>query len=274
MRSTAIVFGEDIETIFSHVIAGITPKQIGRGEIVGVIVQNPLIYADGTGNTGVIFVGSGSNQIYSMIPGQESPIICAEDLKDVYVKLNFPFPNPNGGILSAVVFTPGEGYTIGDVLTLTPGLTGTAATITLLTVGGPITGAAVNAGGAGYLAGDLIGVTGGNNLGVITVDTVDGGGAILTAHVSAAGQSYVDTVGNATFGGSGAGATFDITTANGILTFDITTPGTGFTDGQDVDATGGTGTGGVIEVVSAEIDTPETADINLFIYRKRKGGKQ
>ena len=264
---------DDVETVFSHVLVGFVPKAIGRGKIIAVVIQNPLTYADGTQNTGEIFVGSASNQIYFMIPGQESPPILAEDLKDIYVKLKFPFPNPNGGILDAAVSVAGEGYTAGDVLTLDPApAVGTNATITVLTVGGPITGAALNAGGAGYGVGNVLNVTGG--LAEIIVDTVDGGGAILTFHISNPGTGYQDTVANATTGGAGAGATFDITTPNGVLTFNIMTPGTAFVEGSVYDATGGTGVEAAIAIVDVEIATPETADVNLFIYRRRLGGKQ
>src|SRR5258705_2186320 len=93
----------DLETVFAHVIAGISPKAIGRGEMIAVIIQNPLILADGTPNNSTLFVGSASNMIYFMLPGQESPIFYAEDQKDIYVKLNFPFPNPNGVILTVSV---------------------------------------------------------------------------------------------------------------------------------------------------------------------------
>ena len=139
-----------------------------------------------------------------MIPGQESPIIYAEDLKDVYVKLNFPFPNPNGGLLAAQ----------------------------------------------------------------------PSGGAILTFHISAPGTGYSDTLGVIVTGGTGAGALFDTTTTHQVFTVGVTTPGTGFIAESTYAATGGTGTEAQIVALTVEIAVPETADVNLFIYRRREGGRQ
>jgi hypothetical protein len=278
MRSASLplTFVDDIETIFSHVLVSFVPSAIGRGQMVAVIVQNPLFYADGTDNAGEIFVGSASNMIYSMIPGQESPIIYAEDEKDVYVKLKFPFPNPNGAILTVTVELGqgGAGYTAGNVLILPSPSAGLSAAVTVLTVGGPVSNAVLNAGGALYVPGDILQVTGGNGLARIVVDTVDGGGAVLTFHISVAGDNYQNTVGNGTTGGTGAGAKFNITTPNHILTINLTFAGTGFTGGTNIAATGGSGEGAIIRVLTVENSVPETADVNLLIYRRRFGGKQ
>lgn len=266
----------DLETVFTHVLVGIAPKAIGRGEIIAVVVQNPLINTDGTNNNSTIFLGSATNMIYSMIAGQESPIVYAEDQKDVYVRLDFPAVNPNGGILAAGIANianRGTGYTVGDVLTLAPSQGGTVATITVLTLDGRILTAVVNNPGSGYAPGDILNVTGGNTFGRITVDTVGGGGAILTAHVSQAGNGYT-TGTNATTGGGDNLATFDITASTGVFTFNITTPGTGFLPGEAVAASGGTGAGAIITVDTVETVTPETADVNFLLYRLRKGGKQ
>jgi hypothetical protein len=266
----------DLETVFTHVLVGIAPKAIGRGEMVAVIVQNPLINIDGTTNTSQMFLGSATNIIYSMIPGQESPVVYAEDQKDVYVRLDFPAINPNGGILTggiANIANRGTGYTVGNVLTLTPSQGGTNSTITVTALDGRILTAVVNNGGSGYVPGNILHVTGGNTFGRITVDTVDGLGAILTAHVSQTGNGYVTGTNGTTVGGDGL-ATFDITASTGVFTFNVTTPGTGFFPGETVAATGGTGAGAVITVDTVNTITPETADVNLLIYRLRKGGKQ
>lgn len=267
----------DLETIFSRFQAGIGPKALGRGEMISIIVQNPLTNADGSANTSELFFGSASNMIYFMIPGQESPLVYAEDLKDLYIKLNFPVNNPNGGILTVAILgiSTGVGYTAGDVLTLASTFVwGTDATVTVLTVGGPLASAVLNAGGAGYVAGDVLHVTGGNSAGRITVDTVDGGGAVLTFHVSTPGNLYVDTVGNATTGGAGAGATFNTTTTHAVLTISLTTPGTGFIVGHVYTATGGTGAEAKIVPLTIETVIAETADISLLINRRRLGGRQ
>lgn len=79
-----------------------------------------------------------------------------------------------------------------------------------------VTAIAVVAGGASYTANDVISVVGGTSsqLAAIIVDTVDGGGAILTAHIVQAG-SYSAQPSNAVSvtGGTGSGATFNLTWA-------------------------------------------------------------
>lgn len=171
----------DLETIFSRFQVGIGPKALGRGEMISIILQNPLTNADGTNNTSELFFGSASNQIYFMVPGQESPLVYAEDLKDLYIKLNFPQPNPNGGILIAAAFAPGLGYTGGDVLTLTP-----------------------DAYGSGTVA-------------TITVDTVDGSGVILTFTVTTPGTGFVVGTHYAATGGTGEGAIFAPTSVETVV---------------------------------------------------------
>lgn len=268
---------EGLETVFSRVKAEPSPKALGRGEIIAVVFQNPLLKPDGvTSNNAQVLIGGGSIQPYLMIPGQESPIFYAEDLKDIYIKLLFPLANPNGVITAAAITTPGTGYGAGDVLTLPKSqLNGTDATVTLLTVGGAITGAAIGAGGAGYLALDVLNVTGGGGAGgQIRVDTVDGGGAVLTFTILAGGAAYQDTAGAATAGGAGAGATFDITTPNGVLTFNVTTGGTGFSVGDVIAATGGAGADAVFTVSTVDDSQDTETDITCIIYRLRKGGRQ
>ena len=190
---------DGLETVMQKVTAGISTRALGRMEIIGVIIQNPLLLTDGSANTGVLFVGNATNQIYCMLPGQESPLFYAEDLKDIYVRLNFPATNPNGIITSAFLNDGGTLYTALDVLTLHP-----------------IHGFGTNA--------------------TIRVDTVDGGGTILTKT--------------------------------------LLTGGTGFQQDDVITPTGGTGSGAEFIVALVDTVTPETADINLIIYRRRKGGRQ
>jgi len=65
------------------------PKAIGRGEIIAVVVQNPLINTDGTNNNSTIFLGSPLNDLFDDCRAGK-PIVYAEDQKDVYVRLDFP----------------------------------------------------------------------------------------------------------------------------------------------------------------------------------------
>lgn len=74
--------------------------------------------------------------------------------------------------------------------------------------------AVIHAGGAGYHAGDVVSVGGGiGTAATILVATIGAGGAIATAILTTPGQYTVvpDTSANAVTGGTGAGATFDLT---------------------------------------------------------------
>lgn len=269
-----------LETIFSRLLVEPSPKALGRGEIIGVIVQNPLVNADGTNNNSEIWAGSGSNMIYFMLPGQESPVFYAEDLKDIYLKLKFPVVNPNGGILTAAILNPptggGAGYQVGDVLTL-PSTFGTDAEITVTDVDDGVATVALgdsSTRGTGYAMGDVLTLVGGNGAATVTVDEVDGSGSIQAVHLTNPGNGYLGGV-VATTGGSGDGtATIIITVLGTILTFNVTTPGTGFAVEQVIDAEDGSGTGAQIIVLTVETVLAESADVTLIIYRLRNGGKQ
>lgn len=262
-----------LESIFMRVQATPNPKAIGRGECVGVIFQNPLLDVDGTTtNNAQVWIGNSTDFIWMLIPGQESPLIYAEDLKDIYVKLIFPFPNPNGVILTAGVNDGGADYTTGDVLTL-PSPGGTNATVSVTTARGEATQAVLGAGGALYTVGDVLTLTGTGGT-QITVDTVDGGGAILTFTITAPGT--LATLGvKATTGGTGAGATIEITEVLGeILTVTVVTGGTLFEVGGIYAATGGTGTGAEITVLTVDDAVQSVCNLCCLMYRLRKGGKQ
>ena len=266
---------EDFETVFTHVIAGIAPKAIGRGEMVALIVQNPLMNVDGTSNPSAIFFGSGSNLIYYMIPGQESPIFYAEDQKDLYIKLDFPAVNPNGEILTLAVSgsARGTGYQVGDILSL-PGGTSTA-TVTVSTVDDSIVTLTISAPGAGYSVNDVLTVDGGDGTATIRVDTIGGGGEVLTFTLLNNGDGYATGVTTTSYGGAGLGCEVNITEVLGaVLTVAITNGGLGYSAGQIIDATGGSGDGVVIVVLTVDTVTPESADITLIIHRRRRGAKQ
>jgi hypothetical protein len=248
------------------------PSALGRGEMVAVIFQNPLLNVDGTSNEAQIWFGNSTNQIWLLLPGQDCPIYYAEDLKDVYVKLLFPFPNPNGIILTVGVADGGEGYTTGNVLTLdSPG--GNNATVSVTTARGAATLAVLGVGGALYTVGDVLTLTGTGGT-QITVDTVDGGGAILTFTISAPGTLATLGVKNTT-GGTGAGATINITRVVGeILSVTLVTGGTLFAVNEIYPVTGGSGIDATIQVLTVEDTVPGSCNLTCLMYRKRKGGKQ
>lgn len=267
---------DGLESVLMRVTATQNPQPLGRGECIGVIFQNSFFQADqATANNANVYVGNSTDQIWLLIPGQESPVFYAEDLKDIYVKLLFPFPNPNGVITVAGILASaqGAGYTTGDVLTvLSPG--GTNATVQVNNVLGEVTAAVLGAGGAGYTIGDVLTLTGTGGA-QVTVDTVDGGGAVLTFTISAPGATATIGV-KATTGGTGAGATINVTEvvgeAFGIVT--VLTGGTLFVEGSNYATTGGTGEGARVTIGTVEDTVPSTCNLVCLVYRQRKGGKQ
>jgi len=76
----------NLETNFIQARADAQAQPLGKGACVAVIIQNRLNNINGTGNNTELMVGSGTGQIYQMLPGQESPIIYARDLEDIYVR--------------------------------------------------------------------------------------------------------------------------------------------------------------------------------------------
>lgn len=156
---------DGLETVFSRVKAEPSPKALGRGEIIAVVFQNPLLKPDGvTSNNSQVWVGGGSVQPYLMLPGQESPIIYAEDLKDIYVRLLFPANTENGVVTALSITDPGTGYGVGNTLSFaSPSLGGTTASITVDTIGGAgeILTFTIVDGGTGFSDGDIIPALGG-----------------------------------------------------------------------------------------------------------------
>lgn len=129
---------------------------------------------------------------------------------------------------------------------------------------------AVNAAGTGYVAGDVLGITntGSTNTHVAQIEvlTIGGGGSISTARVYRGGAYTVDpstTTGNAATGGTGSGATFDLTFAETgwdltrrtkvAVSATVGAGGTGYTVGDDVTLVGGVlGNGGVAAVFNVD----------------------
>ncbi len=86
----------DLVTEFIQARADVQPQPIGKGKIVAVIFQNRLnnINATNNGNNSDIMIGYGSGQIWQLLPGQESPVIYANDLEDVYLRLRLAAGTP------------------------------------------------------------------------------------------------------------------------------------------------------------------------------------
>jgi hypothetical protein len=128
--------------------------------------------------------------------------------------------------------------------------------------------ATVGAGGAGYVVGDLISLSGGVVTGaaMFRVETV-AGGAVATVSVWKAGN-YPEVPANAvaTTGGTGTGATLNVTWGpvvatsghSGITAATIQTAGTGYTPGDVVTVSGCTGTAPTVKILTAPAGVPAT----------------
>ncbi len=76
----------DLESDFLRVNCDLRERPIGKGACVAVIFQNRLLNDDGTGNALEAQVGYGAGQPWNLLPGQESPVIYANDLEKIYVR--------------------------------------------------------------------------------------------------------------------------------------------------------------------------------------------
>jgi len=77
----------NLETQLIRATIGVQPRALGKGAIVAVVVVNTLNNMDSTNNATEIMVGNATGQPYQMLPGQESPLIYASDLDDVYARV-------------------------------------------------------------------------------------------------------------------------------------------------------------------------------------------
>lgn len=115
---------------------------------------------------------------------------------------------------------------------------------------------AINAAGTGYVAGDVLGITNTGSTRThdaqIEVVTVGGGGSISTARIYRGGAYTVDpstVTGNAATGGTGTGATFNLTFAptgwtelareSVAVSATVAAGGTGYSVGNDLTLVGG-----------------------------------
>lgn len=76
-----------LTTVFDRAKVRVQASALGKGKIVAVIVQNTFNNMDNTANNQEIMVGSATAQVYQMVPGQESPLIYATDLDQVWARV-------------------------------------------------------------------------------------------------------------------------------------------------------------------------------------------
>lgn len=77
----------NIESYMIQARADVQPQPLGKGRIIAVIIQNRLNNLDDTGNNVEIMWGFGPACLWQTIPGQESPVIYANDLEDIFMRV-------------------------------------------------------------------------------------------------------------------------------------------------------------------------------------------
>jgi hypothetical protein len=91
-------------------------------------------------------------------------------------------------------------------------------------------------------------------------------GQVLTGSLTGGGSGYSTSTGVAVTGGSGSGATFDLTaSANGVVsTGTVSAAGTGYVDATGVATSGGTGTGLTLDVTATAIGAATSLTVDLY----------
>jgi Ca2+-binding RTX toxin-like protein len=117
-----------------------------------------------------------------------------------------------GTVTIATVLTPGSGYTLGaTAVASTDTTTATASGATFDILAGVVQSASVVSGGTGYSLGNTLTlVQGSETSATVTITEVDGAGIIVGTSILAAGSGYASGLATVT-GGTGSGATFDVT---------------------------------------------------------------
>jgi len=77
----------DLVTVFIRAKSRVQASAVGKGACVAVVIQNTFVNMNGTANNSEIMVGNATAQPYQMLPGQESPVIYASDLEEVWTRV-------------------------------------------------------------------------------------------------------------------------------------------------------------------------------------------
>lgn len=163
-------------------------------------------------------------------------------------------------IQSLTLDAPGSGYTVLDTLNIIQsGGVGGTATVVAITGIGDIAAGVLNAPGSGYAAGDIVNVIQGSaSTGQFEVLTITGGGStgpIGTIALVVPGSGYITGTGEAVTGGTGFGATIDITAnvLGAISQIELDDPGDGYTTASGLPTSGGTGTGATVDIIGTQL---------------------
>lgn len=152
----------------------------------------------------------------------------------------------NGGTVTAITRTAGGGsYTSTPTVVIsaptTAGGVQATATVTVSTTGTPT----IVSGGTGYTVGDVLSIVGGTPVSVaatMTVTSVSGGVVTAASYTNFAQYTTPPTGTISVTGGTGSGATFNISFAV-TTAFTITNAGSGYVEQPTVTFSGGGGSG-------------------------------
>lgn len=151
----------------------------------------------------------------------------------------------NGGTVTAITRTSsGSGYTSIPSVAVSAPTTAGGVTSTVSVAQMQIAGATIAGGGTGYTVGNTLTIVGGtpvSGAATLTVTTVSAG--VITGVSIAAFNNYTALPTNpvSVTGGSGSGATFNLTWA--VISFTITNAGSGYIEQPTITFSGGGGSG-------------------------------
>jgi hypothetical protein len=170
-----------------------------------------------------------------------------------------------GEIISAVLVSPGAGYTVATNLptTVTPS-GGSGCLINITGIETYISTYAVSGGGTGYVVGDMLtAVQAGASGGTFSVTEIGNNGNVTAVDLVNTGLGYNPAAALPTTmqGVPGTGGTVDIT-GTAIVTFEIDNPGIGYAVGDDIEIVQADGSGAILHVVSTG-PTGEITDLSM-----------
>jgi hypothetical protein len=183
----------------------------------------------------------------------------------------------NGGTVTAITRTAtGSGYTSFPSVAISAPTTAGGVQATATVTNMFASGVTVQSGGTGYTVGNVLTVSGGTPQTAVqlTVSTVSAG-VITAVTVSNAGAyTALPTNPVSVTGGTGSGATFNLTWA--VIAFTITNAGSGYVEQPTVSFSGGGGSGAaayatvgsavILKSIGGTLDLSTTNGIGLRIY--------
>ncbi len=162
------------------------------------------------------------------------------------------------GVISALTLqSGGNGYAVGDVVTVSTGNANAKFTVTRLAYLAAKT-VAISSAGSGYSLNDVLtlgNTSGGGTVGsgcTVKVTSVGGGGAITGISIITQGSNYGNGLAYAVSGGTGSGAYIQVasTTNSAVQGFTLIDSGDGYSTGSGVATTGGSGTGATMNITT------------------------